>query len=148
MKIADLLSQETIKLNLESETKEDVLIELSNVLDKAGKLNNFDAFLEAVKARENEFSTGIGKGIAIPHAKTDAVETPSLVFAKSDEGIDFDSADKKDSHLFFLIAVPEKSSNEHLKILSKLSRSLMHDELRNNLMNASTEEEILQLLDQ
>jgi fructose-specific phosphotransferase system IIA component len=148
MKITDLLSKETIKLNLESESKADVLIELATILENAGKLNDLDEFLEAVKARENEFSTGIGKGIAIPHAKTDAVKLPSLVFAKSDSGIDFDSADKKDSHLFFLIAVPEKSSNEHLKILSKLSRSLMHDELRESLMNAESKEEILQLLDQ
>jgi fructose-specific phosphotransferase system IIA component len=148
MKITDLLSKETIKLNLESKTKTDVLVELAKILEKANKLNDFDKFLEAVNARENEFSTGIGKGIAIPHAKSDAVKNPSLVFAKSSSGIDFDSADKKDSHLFFLIAVPEKSSNEHLKILSKLSRSLMHDELRENLMNASSDEEILQLLDQ
>lgn len=148
MKITDLLSKETIKLNLESETKADVLNELATILENAGKLNDLDGFLAAVKARENEFSTGIGKGIAIPHAKIDAVKLPSLVFAKSDNGIDFDSADKKDSHLFFLIAVPEKSSNEHLKILSKLSRSLMHDELRESLMNAGSKEEILQLLDQ
>jgi len=147
MKITDLLSKETIKLNLESKTKSDVLIELAKILENADKLNDFDRFLEAVKARENEFSTGIGKGIAIPHAKTDAVEKPSLVFGKSDNGIDFDSADEKVSHLFFLIAVPEKSTNEHLKILSKLSRSLMHDDLRESLMNASSDEEILQLLE-
>src|SRR6056297_177553 len=148
MKITDLLSKETIELNLESKTKTDVLIELANILENSGKLNDIDDFLEAVNAREKEFSTGIGKGIAIPHAKTNAVKVPSLVFGKSDNGIDFDSADKKDSHLFFLIAVPEKSSNEHLKILSKLSRSLMHDELRESLMNAESKEEILQLLDQ
>ena len=147
MKITDLLSKETIKLNLKSETKSDVLVELAKILENADKLNDFDRFLEAVKARENEFSTGIGKGIAIPHAKTDAVEKPSLVFGKSDNGIDFDSADEKVSHLFFLIAVPEKSTNEHLKILSKLSRSLMHDDLRESLMNASSDEEILQLLE-
>lgn len=148
MKITDLLSRDTIKLNLESTTKSEVLVELAKILDTAGKLNQFDEFLDAVQARENEFSTGIGKGIAIPHAKTDAVKIPSLVFAKSNEGIDFDSADEKDSHLFFLIAVPEKSSNEHLKILSKLSRSLMHDELRESLMKATSKEEILDLLDQ
>lgn len=147
MKITDLLSKETIKLNLESTTKKDVLVELANILEKADKLNDLNEFLEAVNARENEFSTGIGKGIAIPHAKTDAVKTPSLVFGKSNNGIDFDSADQKDSHLFFLIAVPEKSSNEHLKILSKLSRSLMHDELRESLMNASSSEEVIQLLE-
>jgi len=147
MKITDLLSKETIKLNLESTTKKDVLVELANILEKADKLNDLNEFLEAVNARENEFSTGIGKGIAIPHAKTDAVKTPSLVFGKSNSGIDFDSADQKDSHLFFLIAVPEKSSNEHLKILSKLSRSLMHDELRESLINASSSEEVIQLLE-
>lgn len=147
MKITDLLSKETIILELKSKTKPEVIVELANVLKKIDKLNNIENFLEAINAREKKFSTGIGKGIAIPHAKTDAVKEPSLVFGKSVSGIDFDSADEKDSHLFFLIAVPEKSTNEHLKILSKLSRSLMHDELRENLINASTKDEIIQLLD-
>lgn len=147
MKITDLLSKETITLELKSKTKKEVIIELATVLEEAGNLNDFNKFLEAVNAREEKFSTGIGKGIAIPHAKTDAVEKPSLVFGKSSKGIDFDSADQENSYLFFLIAVPEKSTNEHLKILSKLSRSLMHDELRESLMNASSKEEVIQLLD-
>lgn len=148
MKITDLLTEGTIKMNLESKKKRDVIIELAKILEKNDKLNDYDKFLRAVFDREKEFSTAIGMSVAIPHAKSDGVKEPALVFGRSSDGIDFDSSDGDLSHLFFLIAVPEKSSNEHLQILSKLSRRLMHEELREALKNADSPSEIINILDQ
>lgn len=147
MKITDLLLEDTIRLDLKSNTKKEVIIELAQLLEDAGRLTDYDTFLKAVFEREKKFSTGIGMGVAIPHAKSSGVKQPTLVFGKSKDGIDFDSSDNKVSYLFFLIAVPEKSSDEHLKILSKLSRSLMHEDLRQKLRAAASASEVLNILD-
>lgn len=148
MNITELLSVNQIKLELTSKTKEDVLIEMAEILDKNDKLLDKDKYLQAVIDREKEFSTGIGMGIAIPHGKSSGVKEPALIFGRSQDGIDYQSMDDKPAHIFFLIAVPEESSNEHLKILSQISRKLMHKELRESLMKASSPEEIITLLEQ
>ncbi|MGH4117166.1 PTS sugar transporter subunit IIA [Clostridium sp.] len=148
MNITELLSVNTIKLELTSKTKEDVIIEMATMLDENGKLLDKNKYIKAVTDREKEFSTGIGMGIAIPHGKSSGVKEAALVFGRSEEGIDYQSMDDELAHIFFLIAVPEESSNEHLKILSQISRKLMHKELRDSLMNANSPEEIITLLDQ
>jgi len=148
MNITELLSVKLIKLELNSKTKEDVINEMVNILDENGKLLDKDIYLKAVLDREKEFSTGIGMGIAIPHGKSSGVKEPALIFGRSVDGIDYQSMDDELAHIFFLIAVPEESSNEHLKILSQISRKLMHKELRDSLMKASSAEEIITLLDQ
>ena len=148
MNITELLTVNQIKLELTSKTKEDVLKEMVEVLDKNNKLLDKDKYLQAVIDREKDFSTGIGMGIAIPHGKSSGVKEPALVFGRSIDGIDYQSMDDKLAHVFFLIAVPEESSNEHLKILSQISRKLMHKELRESLMKASSPEEIITLLEQ
>jgi len=148
MNITELLSVNLIKLELNSKTKEDVINEMVNILDENGKLLDKDIYLKAVLDREKEFSTGIGMGIAIPHGKSSGVKEPALIFGRSVDGIDYQSMDDELAHIFFLIAVPEESSNEHLKILSQISRKLMHKELRDSLMKASSAEEIITLLDQ
>ncbi|MBU3130317.1 PTS sugar transporter subunit IIA [Clostridium tagluense] len=148
MNITELLNVNLIKLELSSKTKEDVIKEMVTILDKDGKLLDVDKYLQAVLDRETEFSTGIGMGIAIPHGKSSGVKEPALVFGRSVDGIDYQSMDDELAHIFFLIAVPEESSDEHLKILGQISRKLMHSELRDSLMKASSAEEIITLLEQ
>ena len=148
MNITEILSVSLIKLELTSKTKEDVINEMAKMLDEDGKLLDKDKYIKAVKDREKEFSTGIGMGIAIPHGKSSGVKEASLVFGRSTGGIDYQSMDDELAHVFFLIAVPEESSDEHLKILSQISRKLMHKELRASLMKASSAEEIITLLEQ
>lgn len=148
MNITELLTVKQIKLDLNSKTKQDVIIEMVKVLDENDRLTDKDKYLQAVLDREKDFSTGIGMGIAIPHGKSCGVKEPALVFGRSIDGIDYQSMDDEPAHLFFLIAVPEESSNEHLKIISQISRKLMHKELREKLMEASSPEEVITLLEQ
>lgn len=147
MNITELLSINTIKLELTSKTKDDVIKEMANILDEDGKLLDKDKYIKAVTDREKEFSTGIGMGIAIPHGKSSGVKEASLVFGRSSDGIDYKSMDDELAHIFFLIAVPEESSDEHLKILAQISRKLMHKQLRDSLMKASSPEEVIALLE-
>ena len=147
MSITELLNINLIKLELTSKTKEDVIKEMANILNENGKLIDKDKYIKAVTDREKEFSTGIGMGIAIPHGKSSGVKEAALVFGRSINGIDYQSMDDELAHIFFLIAVPEESSDEHLKILSQISRKLMHKELRKGLMEATSPEEVITLLE-
>ncbi|NNU78569.1 PTS sugar transporter subunit IIA [Clostridium estertheticum] len=147
MNITELLNVNLIKLELTSKTKEDVIIEMATILDENGKLLDKDKYVKAVQDREKEFSTGIGMGIAIPHGKSSGVKEAALVFGRSVNGIDYQSMDDELANIFFLIAVPEESSDEHLKILSQISRKLMHKDLRESLMKAISPEEIITLLE-
>lgn len=147
MKITELLKKDTIIVDLKSKAKTEVIDELVNKLDKAGRLNNKEDYKKAILKREEEFSTGIGDGIAIPHAKTAAVKTPALAFGRSKEGIDYDSLDGSKAHIFFMIAASEGAHNDHLDTLSRLSSMLMNESFRDQLMNAKTENDILSLID-
>jgi fructose-specific phosphotransferase system IIA component len=142
-KVNELWDINQISLNLKSDTKFDVIKELAFILEDNGKLISKEEFIDAVWKREKEYSTAIGKGVAIPHGKTSAVKEASIVFGRSLKGIDFEAMDKKLSHLFIMIAVPEDSDDLHLRILSQLSRKLMHDDFRNKLMKADTESEVI-----
>ncbi len=103
MKITDLLTRDTIQLDLQASSKAAVIDELVNVLDRAGKLNDRSAYKEAILAREAQSTTGLGEGIAIPHAKTAAVKTPAIAFGRS-AGVDYEALDGQPSRLFFMIA--------------------------------------------
>ncbi|KFZ42162.1 PTS fructose transporter subunit IIA [Anoxybacillus flavithermus] len=146
MRITDLLTEDTIILDLKAQTKREVIEELVDVLEKTGKLHNRQTFIEAIFAREAQSTTGIGEGIAIPHAKTKAVRTPAVVFGRSKEGIDYDALDGKRSHLFFMIAAPEGANNTHLEALSRLSTLLMDASFRSKIENASTKQQIIQAI--
>lgn len=148
MRITELVNEETISEQLVSRSKHDVLEELALLLTYSGKVKGKDAFLQAIYARENEGSTGIGYGVAIPHGKSSSVIEPAIAFGRSPEGIDFDSLDGNPAHLFFMIAVPEDADNLHLQTLARLSRRLMHGSFRNELMKAGTKEDILRALSQ
>ncbi|QXE17386.1 PTS fructose transporter subunit IIABC [Clostridium sp. 001] len=147
MKITELLEENTIKLKLDSNTKLEVIDELISILDSAEKLNDKDEYKKQILKRESEFSTGIGEGIAIPHAKTAAVKIPSLAFGIKKEGLDYESLDGTDAKLFFMIAASEGADNEHLDTLARLSSMLMNEEFKNKLINAKSKDEVLNLID-
>ncbi|GAA3888620.1 PTS fructose transporter subunit IIABC [Anoxybacillus suryakundensis] len=146
MRITDLLTEDTIILDLKAQTKKEVIEELANVLEKTGKLHDRETFIEAIFAREAQSTTGIGEGIAIPHAKTKAVRTPAVVFGRSKDGIDYDALDGKQSHLFFMIAAPEGANNTHLEALSRLSTLLMDSSFRSKIENALTKQQVIQAI--
>ncbi|BFH59556.1 hypothetical protein PAJ34TS1_01480 [Paenibacillus azoreducens] len=147
MKITDIINNDLISLELSGNTKQAIISEMIGMLKSQGLLNDEAEFEQAIYAREEESSTGIGMGIAIPHAKTDAVKTPSLVFGLKKQAVNWESIDDEPANLFFMIAVPKASaSNDHLVILTQLSRKLIDDEFREKLMKASSKEEVLELL--
>ncbi|RIW38299.1 PTS fructose transporter subunit IIA [Bacillus salacetis] len=148
MRITELLQRNTMILNLKSSSKADVIDELVGKLDEAGKLNDREGYKKAILAREEQSTTGIGEGIAIPHAKTASVKTPAIAFGRSEDGIDYEALDAQNSHLFFMIAASEGANNAHLETLSRLSSLLMDDGFRKKLMNAAGEEEVLNLIDE
>ncbi len=143
MDIQELLSASRVKFHLTSNNKLDVINELIEVLNQDGKLLDKDNYTEAVLRREKEFSTGIGMGIAIPHAKDSSVKEAALTLGISKAGIDYEASDGSLAHIFFLIAVPAESNDVHLKVLSYISRKLMHQEIRDHILSAATYEEIL-----
>ncbi|MFD2627305.1 PTS fructose transporter subunit IIABC [Oceanobacillus kapialis] len=148
MKITELLKQETIILDLQAKTKENVLTELIDQLDRAGKLADKQKFTEGILGREEQSTTGIGEGIAIPHAKSAAVKVPSIAFGRSTEGIDYDSLDGQPAHLFFMIAASDGANNAHLEALSRLSTFLMDEKFRGKIYDATSVEQILEAVNQ
>ena len=148
MRITELLKIDTVLIDLNSSSKMSVIDELIQVLNQAGKLNDQQQFKEAILTREGQSTTGIGEGIAIPHAKTAAVKTPAIAFGRSKEGIDYESLDGQPAHLFFMIAASEGANNAHLETLSRLSSLLMDEEFRGSLLSAKDANEIIQLIDQ
>ena len=147
MRITELLKKDTMILNLASTSKEAVIDELVSKLDVANRLVDAKAFKEAILTREAQSTTGIGEGVAIPHAKTNAVRTPALAFGRSQAGVDFEALDGQPSHLFFMIAASEGANNTHLETLSRLSMLLMDAAFREQLLKAQSEDEILALID-
>ncbi|ERI94980.1 phosphoenolpyruvate-dependent sugar phosphotransferase system, EIIA 2 [Clostridiales bacterium oral taxon 876 str. F0540] len=148
MATKDMFSKERVNFNLKSATKDEVLNELIEMLVNDGKIIDKDEFKKAVLKREEEFSTGIGMGIAIPHGKSSAVKEASIVFGRSDKGIDYQSMDDQPAHLFFLIAVPEQSSDLHLRALSEISRKLMHADIREKIYKADSFEEFIKVFEE
>lgn len=147
MKITELIKKETITLNLKAKNKEQVIDEMINKLDSAGILKDKELYKKEIWIREKEYSTGIGEGIAIPHAKTKAVKVPALAFGLSRDGVDFDSLDGEKVKIIFMIAASEGANNEHLDTLSRLSTMLMNPEFKEALLNVSSEREVLFLID-
>ncbi|AMM93439.1 PTS fructose transporter subunit IIC [Peribacillus simplex] len=148
MKITDLLKLDTIVINLQSATKQAVIDELSGKLAEADRLNDVEAFKAAILKREQQSTTGIGEGIAIPHAKTNAVRTPAICFGKSVNGVDYESLDGQPAHLFFMIAASEGANADHLETLSRLSSLLMDEKFRDRLISSSSGEEVLEIINQ
>lgn len=144
MRITQLLTEQTIILDLKAGTKQEVLAEMISQLDKAGKLTDSKLFQADILAREEQSTTGIGDGIAIPHAKSKAVKSPAIGFGRSREGLDYQSLDGQPAHLFFMIAATEGANDDHLEALSRLATFLMDSKFRDRMLAATTKEEVLQ----
>lgn len=148
-KLTDIVTPDLINLNLVGTTQDAVIDEMIAVLERKGAVRADGDFKQAILAREQESSTGIGMNIAIPHGKSDAVLKPSVVFGIQQDGVDWKSLDGSEAKLIFMIAVPRNSKqNAHLKVLQMLSRKLMDDDFREALLAVTTKEEAYQLLDQ
>lgn len=147
MKIADLLAKESIDLQAKVGSKGEALEHLVALMAKSGKLADEAEYKRCVLAREEEGSTGIGEGIAIPHAKTNAVKAPGLAAMIVSEGVDFASLDDQPAKLFFLIAAPDTEDNVHLDVLSRLSILLMDEEFTTALYAAKSPKEFLSIID-
>lgn len=148
MRITDLLDVRSISLNAAPTDKSQTLDAAVALMAKSGKISDQEAYRAQVYAREEESTTGIGEGIAIPHGKCDAVQKPGLAAMVIPGGVDFDSLDGEPVTLLFLIAAPNTEDNVHLDVLSKLSMMLMDEEFTKNLRAAKTSEEFLQIIDQ
>lgn len=147
MATKDMFSKDRVSFDLKATSKDEAINELIQILYDDGKIIDKEKFREAVLKREEEFSTGIGMGIAIPHGKSNAVKEASIAFGRSNKGVDYESMDDKSAHLFFLIAVPEESSDVHLRALSEISRKLMHTETRENLFKVESFEEFIKVFE-
>lgn len=147
MRITDLLDKRSISLTGAPANKQEALDQMVDLMIKSGKINDREAYRQEVYRREEESTTGIGEGIAIPHGKGAFVTKPGLAAMVIKDGVDFDSLDGEPVHLIFLIAAPNTEDNVHLDVLSKLSMLLMDENFASNLKKASTVEEFLQIVD-
>lgn len=147
MRITDLMIKETMIMDLQATTKDGAIEELITSLEATGRINDRALFKEMIYKREAESSTGIGGGIAMPHAKTKAVNEATVVFAKSSKGVEFESLDGEPAKVFFMIAAPEGAANTHLRTLAALSRLLIDTDFIDKLMNTQTPDEVTELFD-
>lgn len=148
MRIRDLLAAESIELNGSATDKKDVLNKMVDLMAKSGKIADVETYRAGVFAREEEGTTGIGEGIAIPHCKSDAVKTPGLAAMVVKGGVEFNSLDGAPVHILFLIAAPNTKDNVHLDVLSKLSVLLMDENFTKNLIEAKSVDEFLAVIDE
>ena len=148
MRITDLLDARSISLTGTPKTKSEALDQIIDLMVRSGKINDREAYRAQVYAREEESTTGIGEGIAIPHGKCDAVTKPGLAAMVIKDGVEFDSLDSRPGTLMFLIAAPNTKDNVHLDVLSKLSVLLMDENFADNLRNAASVDEFLKIVDQ
>ena len=142
MKINDILLKKLMIMDLQGTTKEGVIDEMIAGLATNGIINDAAVYKEGIMKRESQTSTGLGDGIAMPHAKNKAVVKPAVVFAKSAAGVDYASLDGQPAHLFFMIAAPEGANNVHLEVLASLSRLLINPDFTASLKKAQTPEEV------
>lgn len=147
MRIRDLLDVRSIRLDGVANDKADVLNQMVELMSKSGKINDVETYRKGVFAREEEGTTGIGEGIAIPHCKSKAVSKPGLAAMVVPDGVEYDALDGAPVNLLFLIAAPDTKENVHLDVLSKLSVLLMNEDFTNGLKNAKSVAEFLTVID-
>ena len=147
MRITDLLDKNSINLNASPQNKKEALDQAVELMARSGKINDVEAYRKQVYAREEESTTGVGEGIAIPHGKCSAVNAPGLSAMVIKDGVDFDSLDGEPVNILFLIAAPNTEDNVHMDVLSKLSVLLMDEEFVDSLKKARDVDEFLSLID-
>jgi len=146
MTLTDLLSPDVIKIPLESMEKNQIIEEMVDILNQTGRIDNRDDVLRAVQERENVMSTGMGDGVAIPHAKTDGVKELVASFGIARQGIDFQSIDGKPVRIVFLLVGPTRQTGPHLKALSRISRLVHRKAFRDSLANASNPDNVIKAI--
>lgn len=147
MKITDLINKEAIDLDVQILTKKDLIRKAVELMANNGNIKDLDEYENLVIKREEEGSTGIGEGIAIPHGKGNCISKPGIAAMVIPNGADFDALDGNKINLLFLIAAPDNKDNIHLEVLSRLSTLLMDKNFRENLLNAKSKEEFLKIID-
>jgi fructose-specific phosphotransferase system IIA component len=145
MKVSELLKTEFVIPQLKGETKEDVINELIDLFKNDPRVEDIEKIRTAVLEREKVMSTGVGKGFAIPHGKSNAVKEIIGAFGKVSEGIDYDSLDGNPVHLIFLLVGKDNLISTHIKLLSRISRLMNKDDFRHRLIEANSAEEIVKL---
>lgn len=148
MKIMDILVQDAVILDLESDGKDALLAEMARALAKAVPALDPDRLYDVLIEREGLQSTGIGEGVAIPHGKVAGLESLVASFARSRKGLDFASIDGQKTHLFFLLVVPEHSGGQHLKALARISRFFRDPAFRQKLTDAEALEDIFAAIEE
>jgi fructose PTS system EIIBC or EIIC component len=139
--LTELLTPERIKIPLEATTKDELLRELVDVIARADRVHDADDLLRAVRERESVLSTGIGNGVAIPHGKSGAVPELRMAAGRTVEPVDFDALDGQPVRLFFLLVGPETAAGPHIKALSRISRLLRKESVRDQLVSAASAED-------
>ncbi|PJI10529.1 MULTISPECIES: PTS sugar transporter subunit IIA [Clostridium] len=147
MNIKEIIKKENILLHIDANSKIEAFNLLAESLEKTGVVTNKDLYVQDVLEREKEFSTGIGFGFAIPHAKSKYVTKASVAVGRLKKSIKYDSIDDEPINFMFMIAVPIQNNDEHLKILSTLSRKFIDEDFRNALEKATTKDEIMSTLE-
>lgn len=146
MELNKLITENTIELNVVSKDKNTLIDKMIDVLAKDGIIINKEKFRDDIYSREALSNTGIGFGIAIPHAKSTYVKEPRIAVGVIKEGVDYDSIDGEKVNMIFMIAVNNEQSDLHLQALANLSRKLMHEDFRNKILNAKSKLDILNLI--
>lgn len=144
--LKDIITLDCIDINLKGNTKSEIIDEMIDILYKAGKLNDREEYKKEILKREQQGSTGMEEGIAIPHAKTNAVKNSTVAIGISKKGVDYESLDGELSHLFFMIAASDTSADSHIEILSKITTLLLEDEIREGILHANSKEQLLNIL--
>lgn len=147
MKIQDLLKKDLMLLDLQAITKEAAIDEMITNLVEKDIVHDFETFKKGIMAREEQMTTGLGDGIAMPHAKNIVVAEPAVLFAKSSKGVDYASLDGQPTDLFFMIAAPQGANDTHLAALAELSQYLLKDGFADKLRAAKTPEEVIAVFD-
>lgn len=147
MKLSKFCEEELMTFDLQGQSKEEVITELVEMAAQSNLVRDRDDLLAAVLEREKLVTTGVGYGVAFPHAKTRALKGIVIVFGRSEVGIDFEAMDKKPVHLFFLIAAPEDAIGAHLNVMARLSYVMKSEKNRERLMRAKTAGEVMLILD-
>ena len=148
MRISELLSPEAIDVNASVASKAETIDYMTRLMEKSGNLKDREAYKQGVLAREEEGTTGIGEGIAIPHSKCAAVKHAGLAAVVVKDGVDYESLDGEPADLIFMIAAPETGANVHLEALAKLSTILMDPEFKESLVKAETPEQFMRMIDE
>jgi len=147
MKLSKFCEENLIAFNLNASSKDEVIKELVDTIACSNMVNNAELLFKDVTERESLVTTGVGYGVAFPHAKTKAVKGIVIAFGRSDEGVDFDAMDHKPVKLFFLIAAPEDAIGAHLNVMARLSFLMKSEENRQKLLEATSQGDVLALMD-